>query len=109
PGRGAGGGAGRPPAPRRRHRPPDRSTRDSRAGSGRPPGSCPRWPPAGRSRPSVPTQEDVRPPRFAAVVPEIRREQRVDVAARLEWRPEQVQPRLVERLATLAVVARLAR
>ena len=43
---------------------------------------CPRGPPtSGRAR-SVPSQEQVRPPRVVTVVGEIRREQRVDVAAR---------------------------
>jgi hypothetical protein len=43
------------------------------------------------------------------LVREVRREQRVDVAARLERRAEQPQPGLLERLAALAVVAGLAR
>ena len=57
---------------------------------------------------SVPTQEQVGAPRLVALVGEVRREQRVDVAARLERRPVQPQPRLLERLAALPVVARLA-
>src|SRR3954447_21871464 len=89
--------------------PPDRSTRDSRAGRGRRPGSRPRSPPAGRSPPSVATQEEIRAPRLVAIVAEIRREQGVDVAARLEWWPQEVKPGFVERLAALAVIARLAR
>ena len=43
------------------------------------------------------------------LVGQVRGEQRVDVAARLERRAEQAQARLVEQLAALAVVARLAR
>ena len=57
---------------------------------------------------SVPAQEQVRPPGLVALVGEVRREHRVDVAARLERRPVQPEARLLERLAALAVVARLA-
>ena len=47
-------------------------------------------------------------PGLVALVGEVRREQRVEVAARLERRAEQPEARLLERLAALAVVARLA-
>src|SRR5262245_66478700 len=57
---------------------------------------------------SVPTQEQVRPPRLVALVGEIRREQRVHVAARLERRPVEAEPGFLDRLAALAVIARLA-
>ena len=58
--------------------------------------------------PLVAAEEQVGPPGLVAVVGEVRREQRVQVASRLERRPEQPDPRLLGRLAALAVVARLA-
>src|SRR5262249_25968969 len=57
---------------------------------------------------SAPAEEEVRPPGFVAGVLEVRREPRVDVAARLERRPEEPDPGLLGRPPTLAVVARLA-
>ena len=83
---GAGRGSGRA-ATRRPRRPRDRPPGATRAGQRRRPGSRPRWRPAA---PSVATQEEVRAPRLVVGVGEVRREQRVDVAARLERRPEQV-------------------
>ena len=59
--------------------------------------------------PLVAAEEQVVPPGLVAFVGEIRREQRVQVAARLERCPEQADARLLRRLAALAVVARLAR
>src|SRR5438876_8772829 len=64
--------------------------------------------PARVSARSVATEEEVRPPGAVAVVGEVRREQRVEVAARLEGLAEQADPGLVRRLAALPVVARLA-
>src|SRR4029079_502878 len=60
-------------------------------------------------RGSVPPQEQVRPPRVVPLVGEIRREERVDIAARLERVLVQPQTRLVEGLAALPVIACLAR
>src|SRR6187397_404502 len=57
---------------------------------------------------SVSTQEQVRPPRLVSFVRQVRGEQRVDVVARLVRRTVEPEPRLLERLAALAVVARLA-
>src|SRR4029078_6751256 len=48
---------------------------------------------------SVPAQEQVRPPRLVALIGEVRREERVDVAARLERRPVEAGPRLLDRPA----------
>ena len=56
----------------------------------------------------VPAEEEVVPPRVVAVVLEVRREQRVEVAPRLERLAHEPEPRLLERLAALAVVAGLA-
>ena len=58
--------------------------------------------------PSVPAEEEVAPPGLVPDVLEVGREQRVDVAARLERRPDEAEPRLLGRAAALAVVARLA-
>ena len=59
----------------------------ARAGRGRRPGSRVRGRVGSPRRPlgaSVPPEEQVRPPRVVALVREVRREQRVDVAARLD-------------------------
>src|SRR6266550_2409794 len=61
-----------------------------------------------RRRRSVPPQEQVVPPRLVALVREVRREQRVDVAARLERRTMKSEAHLLEEVAALAMVARLA-
>src|SRR5438046_2560388 len=56
----------------------------------------------------VPAEEEVRPPGLVPLVLEVLDEQRIDVAARLEWRSVEPQPSLLEHLAALAVVALLA-
>src|SRR5439155_10989336 len=73
-----------------RHRPRSRPRRSRRrAGQGR----------------SVPSQEQVCPPGLVALVREVRGENRVDVAARLERRAMEPEAGLLDRLAALAVVA----
>src|SRR4051794_9531790 len=57
----------------------------------------------------VAAEEEVGPPGLVALVRQVGREERVQVAARLERRPQQPNARLLRRLAALAVVARLAR
>src|SRR4051812_40622435 len=70
-------------------------------------------PRAGRSVPrperrSVAAEEEVAPPGLVVLVREVRREERVDVAPRLERRPDEVHPHLIEELPALAMVAGLA-
>jgi hypothetical protein len=60
------------------------------------------------ARPRVAAQEPVRPPGLVAVVRAVRREQRIDVTARLERRADESHPGLLEELAALAVVTALA-
>ncbi len=58
---------------------------------------------------SVVTEEEIVAPGLVTRVGQVRREERVDVAARLERRPLQAHARLIDELAALAMVAVLAR
>src|SRR5437773_12420542 len=64
-----------------------------------------RWPDTDRS---VPAEEEVGPPGLVVLVDQVRREHRVHVAARLKRRAGEAEPSLLDRLAALAVIARLA-
>src|SRR3990172_6563765 len=57
---------------------------------------------------STVSEEEVAPPGLVARVGQVRREERVDVAARLLRRPQQPHARLLREAAALAVVAGLA-
>ena len=90
---------GRMPAGTERRQQLRDGRRDLEAWAPRPPSILP---------PGSVAEEEVGAPALVAVVAQVGREERVDVAARLERPPGQAEPGLLEQLAALAVVAGLA-